>query len=67
MMPAPYVRETQRGGLWCVMYKDAHPSTGDRRDEIKCGIVATFTSEEKAQEYADTHRARIQYLEEVTS
>lgn len=64
-MPAPYVRETQRGGLWCVMFKDAYPSTGGPRDEINCGIVAAFTSEARAQEYANIQRDHIRYLEEV--
>ena len=65
-MPAPYIRETQRGGLWCVMYKNAYPGTGDRRDEIKCGILATFTTEASAREYAKRNADRIHHLEKVT-
>ena len=66
-MPAPYIRETQRGGIWCVMFKDSWPQLASGTEQVRCGIVAAFTSEEKAREYADTHRDRIQYLEEVTS
>ena len=66
-MPAPYVRETQRGGIWCVMFKDAYPGIGDRRDEIRCGIVAAFTTEASAREYAKRNADRIQYLEKMTS
>lgn len=66
-MPAPYIRETQRGGLWCVMFKDAYPGTGGLIDEIRCGILATFTTEASAHEYAKRNADRIQHLEKVTT
>ena len=58
-MPAPYVRETQLGGLWCVIFKDAYPGTG--------GIIDAFTTEASAREYAKRNADRIQYLEKMTS
>ena len=66
-MPAPYVRETILGGLWCVMFKNAYPGTGGIIDEIRCGIVAAFTTEASAREYAKRNADRIQYLEKMTS
>lgn len=66
-MPAPYIREIEKGGIWCVMYKNAFPAhTGDQ-EYLRCGIVAAFVSQHTAEIYAQRNAAYIRHLEEVTT